>query len=116
RVLVASTMALYGLASIAISRAESPTAVVAFFVPAGFGWTCVFSSLAALNQLWAPNRLRARVVALYTMSHFVVYGVAATVAGAIAGAKSIRAALLVGGAGAVAAALGTLRLPVPASF
>lgn len=116
RVLVAFMMALYAASSIAIASAENPTVVVALFVPAGIGWTCVFTSLAALNQLSAPNVLRARVVALYTMSHFMVYGTAATVAGAIAEAKGIRAALVVGGIACFVAAVATLRLAVPASF
>lgn len=116
RVLVGLMMALYAASSIAIASAENPNVVVALFIPAGIGWTCVFTSLAALNQLSAPNRLRARVVALYTMSHFAVYGAAATVAGAIAEAKSIRAAIVIGGIACFVAAVATLRLAVPASF
>lgn len=116
RLLVALMMALYAASSLAIASAEDPNVVVALFVPAGIGWTCVFTSLAALNQLSAPNVLRARVVALYTMSHFIVYGTAATVAGAIAEAKSIRAALVVGGVACFVAAAATMRLAVPASF
>lgn len=76
----------------------------------------MFTSLAALNQLSAPNALRARVVALYTMSHFIVYGVAATIAGVIAEAKSIRTAIVVGGIACFVASLATMRLAVPASF
>jgi MFS family permease len=116
RALVAMMMALYAVSSLAIARAEDPTVAVALFVPAGIGWTCVFTSLAALNQLSAPNHLRARVVALYTMSHFIVYGTATTVAGAIAEAKSIRTALVVGGIACFVAAVATMRLAVPASF
>jgi MFS family permease len=116
RALVAAMMAVYGLASIAISRSSSPAVVVVLFVPAGIGWTCVFSSLAALNQLRAPNRLRARIVALYTMSHFLVYGIAASVSGAVAEGVSIRASLLVGGILSVAAGVATLRLRLPQSF
>jgi MFS family permease len=116
RVLVALMMALYAASSMAIASAENPSIVVALFVPAGIGWTCVFTSLSALNQLSAPNHLRARVVALYTMSHFTVYGAAATVAGAIAEAKSIRASLVVGAIACFVAATATMRLSVPASF
>jgi MFS family permease len=110
RVLVAMMMALYAVSSLAVARAEDPTIAVVLFVPAGIGWTCVFTSLAALNQLSAPNHLRARVVALYTMSHFIVYGVAATIAGVIAEAKDIRTALVVGGIACFVAALVTIRL------
>lgn len=116
RALLGTMMALYGASSIAIARTASPTLVVALFVPAGVGWTCVFSSLSALNQLWVPNRLRARIVALYTMTHFIVYGVFATIAGGIAEAKDIRFALLVGGIVTGAAAVATMRLAVPATF
>lgn len=116
RVLVALMMALYAVSSLAIARAEDPTIAVLLFVPAGIGWTCVFTSLAALNQLSAPNHLRARIVALYTMSHFMIYGTAASIAGVIAEAKSIRASLVVGGIACFAAALATTRLAVPASF
>lgn len=116
RVLVSLMMALYAVSSLAIARAEDPTIAVALFVPAGIGWTCVFTTLAALNQLSAPNHLRARVVALYTMSHFMIYGAAASIAGAIAEAQSIRTSLVVGGIACFVAALVTIRLAVPASF
>ena len=76
----------------------------------------MFTSLAALNQLSAPNNLRARIVALYTMSHFMIYGTAASIAGAIAQAQSIRASLVVGGVACFVAAIATMRLAVPASF
>jgi MFS family permease len=116
RALVAMMMALYAISSLAIARAEDPNVVVALFVPAGIGWTCVFTSLAALNQLSAPNALRARVVALYTMSHFMIYGTAATIAGAVAEAKSIRTAIVIGAIACLVASVATMRLAVPASF
>ena len=50
------------------------------------------------------------------MSHFIVYGVAASIAGAIAEAKDVRVALVVGGIACFVAAIATMRLAVPASF
>ena len=116
RAVVAMMMALYAISSLAIARVEDPTIAVALFVPAGIGWTCVFTSLAALNQLSAPNHLRGRVVALYTVSHFLLYGAAASLAGVIAEAKDIRSALVIGGVACFVAAIATMRLAVPASF
>lgn len=116
RTLLAANMVLYGISSLAVSRAGAPWAAILFSLPAGFGWIATFSSCAALLQLQAPNRLRARMVAIYTMAHFVMFGIGASIAGAIAESRSVRDAIAAGGILCIAAGLFTLRLRLPATF
>ena len=116
RTLLATTMAIYGLSSIALARAHSVTVAIVLFVPAGVGWTATFSSLAALVQIWVPNRMRARLLAVYTMGHFAFWGIGSTVGGALAEHFDVRVSFLAGGITAVAAGLVTARLPLPSSF
>ena len=66
---------------------------MALLVPAGAGWLGSFSSLQALVQLWAPERLRARVVALYQMAHLGTWAVASALGGSFADRLGIRAAM-----------------------
>jgi MFS family permease len=109
-------MFVYGGASIALSQCYSvPFAIVAC-VLAGIGWTGSFSSMSALVQIWTPNRLRARAIALYTMIHLSIWSVGAIVSGALAEAASIRVTILVGGVICVLAGAVTSRMPLPRSF
>lgn len=116
RVLLAGGMAVFGAAGVALARVHSVPLAIALFVPAGVGWTASFSSLSALVQVWVPNRLRARIVALYTMAHFAMWAVSSTVGGVIGEHAGVRTSFLVGGVLAFAAALVTARLPLPTSF
>jgi MFS family permease len=116
RLLVGTTMILYGASSLVLARVHTVPLAVAAFVPVGIGWTGSFSSLSALVQVWVPSRMRARVMALYTMAHFAAWGIAAATAGAIAERWGIRVAFLVGGVTALLSGLVTTRLPIPRSF
>lgn len=114
--LLAVLMIVYGLASSAVSRLENVPLVMAACVVAGIGWTGSFSSMAALVQIWTPNRLRARALALYSMIHLGTWGAAATLSGALAEASSVRTTMLTGGVVCVVAGVVTWRMPLPRSF
>lgn len=116
RVLLACGMLVYGAAGVALSAVHSVALAIALFVPIGVGWTATFSSLAGLIQVWVPNRMRARLIALYTMAHFAMWAAASAVGGAIAEHHGVRVSFFAGGAIAIASALVTARLPLPASF
>jgi hypothetical protein len=89
---------------------------MALLVPAGAGWLGSFSSLQALVQIWAPARLRARIVALYQMAHLGTWAVASALGGTLAERHGIRAAMAAGALVCAAAALSTYRLGLPRSF
>ena len=99
-----------------VSRVSSVPAAMALLVPAGIGWLGSFSSLAALVQVWAPDHLRARVVALYQLLHLGTWAVAAATGGVLADRSSIRTAMATGAVVCAGAALTTWKLGLPASF
>lgn len=116
RVLVALAMTSFAAASLALSQVRSLLVASLCFVPAGLGWIGSFSSLQALVQIQVPDALRARILALYTMLHFVAWGLAASLGGSVATRWGVPAAMLTGGAFCMVAAFATTRLPLPASF
>lgn len=116
RVLVASAMLVFSASALALARVHVFAVAVACFVPVGVGWVSTFSSLQALVQVWTPDGMRARVLALYTMSHFLVWGAGSSAGGAIAARWGVPAAMTVGVLATVLAALTTARLPLPGSF
>jgi MFS family permease len=115
-VLVATTMLVFATCIALVSRVTSLPVAMALLVPAGAGWLGSFSSLQALVQIWAPARLRARIVALYQMAHLGTWAVASALGGTLAERHGIRAAMAAGALVCAAAALSTYRLGLPRSF
>jgi len=116
RALVAGTMLLFAACSFAVARATSIRWGMAIMLPAGLGWVGSFSSLAALVQLWAPDRLRARIIALYQMLHLATWALGSAVGGAVAERWGIRGAMELGAVVCALAAVSTWRVGLPASF
>jgi MFS family permease len=116
RVLVAGTMITFAIFIAVVSRVSSVPVAMALLVPAGAGWLGSFSSLSALVQLWAPEQVRARVIALYQMAHLGTWALASTTGGLLADHFGIRAAMMTGAAVCAAAALSTLRIGLPPTF
>ncbi len=116
RVLVATAMSFFAVSSLALSRVRSFPLAMVCFVPAGIGWIGSFSSLQALVQLWVPNAVRARVIALYTMLHFLVWGAGSSIGGALAARFGVDATMAIGGGFCALAAVATTKLALPASF
>ncbi len=115
-VLVPAAMMFFAVSGLLLSRVRSFPIAALCFVPAGIGWIGAYSSLQALVQLWTPDAVRARMIALYTMLHFVAWGIGASVGGAIAARWGVPAAFALGGTACAVAAVATTRLPLPASF
>jgi MFS family permease len=113
---VAATTLVNALSALAMSRVHSVALATLLFLPAGAGWTGTFSSTSTLVQLWTPDRLRARTVALYTVAQFAMWAAGSTAGGLIAERWDVRAAMLVGSLACLAAGLLTARLPLPDSF
>ena len=116
RALVTATMLTFAFFVAAVSRMSSVPAAMVMLVPAGVGWLGSFSSLQALVQIWAPERLRARVVALYQMAHLATWAIASSLGGFVADHYGIRLAITMGAVVCSLAALSTWRTGLPRSF
>lgn len=116
RMFLALMMLVFAVAAAAAARTPHVAIAIALYVPLGIGWTGTFSPLNALLQLWAPNRLRGRVIALYWVIHLGSYALLALAAGHLAEILDVRGALLVGAGLAGLAALVTTKLPLPDSY
>jgi MFS family permease len=116
RILITVTMLTFAFFVATVSRVSSVPAAMVLLVPAGVGWLGSFSSLQALVQIWAPNRLRARVVALYQMAHLGTWAIASAAGGVLADRYGIRAAMATGAVCCVIAAVSTWRMGLPRSF
>ena len=116
RAVLVGTMITFGCSIVLVARAGSVPVAMALLVPAGVGWLGTFSSLQALVQVWAPDRLRARVIALYQMFHLGTWAAASVLGGVLANHIGIRAAMTVGAVLCLGAAVSTWRLGLPRSF
>lgn len=116
RALVAAAMLTFATFIAVLSRVSSLPAAMTMLVPAGAGWLGSFSSLGALVQVWAPERLRARVNALYMMVHLGTWALASSLGGFLAEHHGIRVAIGTGASVCALAALSTWRLGLPSSF
>jgi MFS family permease len=117
RVVVMLTTVIYATSAIAMSRVHDVRVAMLLFLPAGAGWTGTFSSLSTLVQMWTPDRLRARVVALYVVFHFATWAAGSTIGGAIAERWDVRLAMAIGaGICALGAMIVIARAPLPPSF
>lgn len=114
--LVAATMAVFAGSVGALARVSSVPVAMALLVPAGAGWLGSFSSLQALVQLWAPERLRARILALYQVFHLAAWASASAVGGVLADRHGIRAAITTAAVVCAIAAASTWKLGLPRSF
>jgi predicted MFS family arabinose efflux permease len=116
RALVALAMTAFATSSLALSQVRSLPLAALCFLPAGLGWIGSFSSLQALVQIQVPDAVRARILALYTMLHFVAWGSFATIGGVIATRWGVPTAFALGGGLCALAAATTTQLALPSSF
>jgi MFS family permease len=116
RLLIGATACLYAVSALGLSQAHGVVTATILFLPAGVGWTGTFASLSALVQIWTPERLRARIIAVYTMLHFALWALGSTLGGLLADHAGVRVAMLAGAAVCLGTGLVTARLPLPSSF
>ena len=116
QILVAATMLLFAICIGGLSLARSVPVAMVLLVPAGAGWLGTFSSLQALVQIWAPQRLKARILALYQVFHLLAWATASALGGVVAERYGIRAAIAAGAVVCGVAGLSTWKLGLPRSF
>jgi MFS family permease len=114
--LVAATMLVFAICIGGLSRATSVPMAMVLLVPAGAGWLGTFSSLQALVQIWAPHRLKARILALYQVFHLLAWATASALGGVIAERYGIRSAIATGAVVCAFAGVATWKLGLPRSF
>ncbi|MEV4352463.1 MFS transporter [Actinoplanes sp. NPDC049596] len=93
---------------VVLGLARSELAVVLVLLPAGVGWVMVLSSVNAAMQLFLPNWVRARGLAVYQMVFAGAQAAGALLWGALSDATGLVAAHLAA-AGVMAAGVLTLR-------
>lgn len=104
--------ALFGASLIAFSQARSLWLAIALLPAAGFGMIVQMAATNTLIQVMAPDRLRARVLAVYSMTLLGMAPLGGLLAGALAHSLGARWTVSLGGAVClVAAAAFYRRLP-----
>jgi MFS family permease len=109
---VALASAGFGLSLLAFSASRSFWLSVALLIPTGFSMMVQMASSNTLIQAMVPDRLRGRVMAVYSMMFMGMAPFGALLAGALARPLGAPATVALGGAACLlGAALFALRLP-----
>lgn len=104
--------AIFGVSLIAFSQARSLWLALALLPAVGFGMIVQMAATNTLIQVMAPDRLRARVLAVYSMTLLGMAPLGGLLAGALAHSLGARWTVSLGGAVClVAAAVFHRRLP-----
>lgn len=90
--------AIFGVSLIAFSQARSLWLAVALLPAAGFGMIVQMAATNTLIQVMAPDRLRARVLAVYSMTLLGMAPLGGLLAGALAHSLGARWTVSLGGA------------------
>ena len=102
----------FGVALIAFSRSESFWLSVALLVPVGFAMMTQMAASNTLMQSMVPDKLRGRVIAVYSMMFMGMAPIGALLAGNLAGLLGAPDTVALGGVACIAGSIGfALRLP-----
>jgi MFS family permease len=88
----------FGISLILFSRSHHLWLSIAFLIPAGFGMMLQMGSTNTLLQVMVPNRLRGRVMSLYSMMFIGMGPIGALIAGVIAARIGAPWTVCIGGA------------------
>ena len=105
---------IYGAAVIAVALQPGLAATLVLLTVAGAGWVQALSGFSVAAQLWAPQHVVGRVVALASAVTFGGLALGSWLWGHFAESFGIAAALMASGAAMVALPLFGLLLPMPA--
>jgi hypothetical protein len=105
---------IYGLAVIAVSLRPGLAATLALLVIGGAGWVQALSGFSVAAQLWAPQHVVGRVVAMASATTFGGLAAGSWLWGHYAESFGVAGALLASGGAMVLLPLLGLILPMPA--
>ncbi len=107
---VTASVAMFGLANIALAYLSSFSAVALILVAGGVAWMSVNSSLSTAAQTSLPAWVRARGLAVYLLVFQSAMALGSVIWGEVATHFGLRMTLLVAGIALLAAAAATARL------
>jgi len=111
--IVSAGVVILGTAIVTITRLHRLTTLALVILVSGAAWVLFISLINALVQNLAPDWVRARVLAIFTLVYMGSFALGSAVWGGVAQHQSVRLALVYSGFGTVASAILALwaRLP-----
>ena len=111
--IVSAGVVILGIAIVTITRLHRLSTLSLVILVSGVAWVLFISLINALVQNLAPDWVRARVLAIFTLVYMGSFALGSAVWGGIAQHQSVRLALVYSGFGTVASAVLALwaRLP-----
>jgi MFS family permease len=111
--IVSAGVVILGTAILTITRLHRLTTLALVILVSGAAWVLFISLINALVQNLAPDWVRARVLAIFTLVYMGSFALGSAVWGGVAQHQSVRLALVYSGFGTVASAILALwaRLP-----
>ena len=111
--IVSAVVVIMGIAIITITRLHRLSTLAVIVLVSGAAWVLFISLINALVQNLAPDWVRARVLAIFTLVYMGSFALGSAAWGGIAQHQSVRLALIYSGFGTVGSAIVALfaRLP-----
>jgi MFS family permease len=111
--IVSAGVVILGAAIVTITRLHRLSTLALVILVGGAAWVLFISLINALVQNFAPDWVRARVLAIFTLVYMGSFALGSAVWGGVAQHQSVRLALVYSGFGTVASAILALwaRLP-----
>ena len=103
--IVSAGVVLLGGAIVAITRLHQLSTLAVVILVSGAAWVLFISLINALVQNLAPDWVRARVLAIFTLVYMGSFALGSAAWGGVAQHRSVRFALLYSGLGTVASAM-----------
>src|SRR6202007_2482181 len=106
---------IVGIGIIAIARLHSLSALAIVILVSGAAWVLFISLINALVQNLAPDWVRARVLAVFTLVYMGSFALGSAAWGGVAQHRSVNLALLYSGFGTIGSAILALFAKLPDS-
>ena len=114
-VIVSAGVVILGTAIVAISRLHRLSTLAPVILVSGAAWVLFISLINALVQNLAPDWVRARVLAVFTLVYMGSFALGSALWGGVAQHRSVRLALFYSGVGTVGSAMLALFAKLPDS-
>jgi predicted MFS family arabinose efflux permease len=113
--IVSAGVVILGMAIVTIARLHSLSALAPVILLSGAAWVLFISLINALVQNLAPDWVRARVLAIFTLVYMGSFGLGSAAWGGVAQHRSVRLALVYSGFGTIGSAIIALFAKLPDS-